>query len=257
MKFVNLFLIIIFASSSQAFAKTKFVAPIGPIDSSYYLEIITNQNDCQKATGKSCFFRDHAIDEKPYFHKTKIIIFQSKIIAIQESNHKDKFIKIKDLQHNFTTTSGNLISFDAKNGEIFNLNLLKGNLKKEKIEESNCVKTKIFYDFYKTYNRENEVISTLGSFEDEYNFSSMSQYFIFAAKNDPANVMALQSDADEDFAPIDNLKLCKFPDTMKANVKHISLKDCADQMGGECFKYRQCEDYVEVKDCRVVVFGGF
>src|SRR3989338_1180746 len=113
------------------FANSAFANLQQAIDESYFIEIFLTKKDCEKAIGK-CYFRDKTTDETPYFHETKIIIFQSKILAIQQYNDKEKILKIKDLHYNFITKHQNSISFTVKNGEVTDLTLKKGDLEKEK-----------------------------------------------------------------------------------------------------------------------------
>lgn len=268
MKKINLkiftFITILFcANYNHAIAKSKKTKVKAqtqitiPIDSSYFLEISTNKKNCDLALYTPCLFRDKAIDNDPYFHETKIIIFLSKILAFQRYDNRVEILKIKDLQYKFTTDNGNIISFDVRNGEVKNLTLLNGDLDKEKQEFSNCAKTEMLYDFYKTYNREDELNQAFGSYEDEYNFYSMSQYLIFASKKDEKNIMMMSRAANENFSVIKNLKICKFLGFKKANVKHISHEDCINNSNEECLRYESCKDYAEVEECSVVFFAGF
>ncbi len=115
----------------------------------------------------------------------------------------------------------------------------------------------MLYNFYKTYNRQDQLNQAFGSYEDEYDFYSMSQYLIFAPKNNPSNIMMMSRTENDKFSAVKNLKICKFPRFKKANVKHISYEDCINKPSEECARYDKCKDYAEAQDCSVVFFEGF
>ncbi len=112
LKFFTFIAILLCINSTQSLAKSRHKKPKEvksqiaiPIEPSYFLEILTDKNNCDKAISAPCTFRDKAVDNLPYFHETKLVIFQSKILAFQKYNNKEEILKIKDLQYKFKTTN--------------------------------------------------------------------------------------------------------------------------------------------------------
>lgn len=239
--------------------RTKIVQPFQswPISSSYFLQISLGEENCESIITKECLFRDKFL-EAPYFHDTTLTIFLDKISATQLSNSTESRLStIKDGSYKLRTIKDNLISFDVKNGDISNLTLLDGALKNEHQEYSKCIKTKILYNFYNIYNRQNELEISSGSYKDEYNFDGIKEYIIFSTKNNPFDLMALSKDPNGKNHAINSTKLCKIPNDFLLNVRHVTKEECQfkDNLDNEeCSRYATCIDSLTVNECEVLEF---
>jgi len=228
-----------------------------------FLQINLSQKDCEKMVefinGKSCFRRDHMRD-KPYYHQTKIKIFNNKIFAMQVLGDSQKptdkaFLKIKNGSYKLKDEKENLISFYVKNGEITNFKLLKGNLEKEQKTQSKCDLAENIYGFYQAYDK-TKIFDKSAPFRDEDDFEGLKEILFFVEKSNQAEVMVLQKDSDYSFAAVKEIRLCKVKDSANLLVKHISQDQCAmnhEESAVECAKYKSCEDYLVVKNCDVVL----
>lgn len=237
-----------------------FYSPLKGFSPNHYIEIQLDKKNCHKALETECIFRDFSTDKNAYFHQTKLIIFQSKIIAVQKKYHSTKIYKIKDSKYKLTSKKGSLLSFDVKNGEISNFKVLKGDLKHEKEEKSTCQKTKFLYNFYLSYDFDDKIIVRNEYYNERYDKDAISEMIIFAPKDDLQNVMAVSRFGSGEFKPVTNLKLCRFPNFKKLAVKHVDWQDCmhGDVRNNECHKYKDCHDVIELdKNCKAVFYIGF
>lgn len=230
-------------------------------NSDNFVEIELNRQNCEKIIEGRCVFRDQANSGEAYFHATKLIIFQGKIMAFQDYNNTIKIFKIKDSNYKLLTKRGNLVKFRVENGVVFGLRALKGNLANEGFATSNCKKTQFLYDFYQIYDVKKFFVEEYGFYDDEFDFSSLKEFLVFAPKFNQQSLMAMSSHDGKRFRPIKRLKLCKFPGEDKALVKHINAKkDCVGkgkERFDECRTFRNCINYLIVEGCKVVYFRGF
>lgn len=247
-------------ASKTFHAKKNIVVPslAQPIESSYFLQITVAENDCEKILGQSCIFRDKMFGE-PYFHEAKLNIFSNKIFATQFFNDKTITVQVKDGAYSLAFDKNNSISFNTKNGEVFNLKLTNGNLAKEQSNISKCQKAENLYNFYRLY-KSDEITVKSGIYKDEYDFKGLNEYILFAETKDQTGIMALTKSDKPKITAIENIQLCKMPNSNILNVRHLSVEECAseDASSEECFKYQACEDVITIENCEVTLFkDGF
>jgi hypothetical protein len=266
MKNFFLFLAIfsLFFSAEEAAAKIKkkkiFTKIYPEISAEYFLQIDLLQNECEKFLDVSvenktaCFRRDGMRDE-PYFHKSKITIFNGKIFAEQFfSGGKDQvFLRVRNGGYKLVNRGGNLISFSVQNGFVSDLKLLKGDLSKEKKLESKCDENEAIYGFYQA-NDKSGIVQKNIIFSDEFGPSGLKELQIFIEKSNPEKAMAISSDPNNNAASIDDVRLCRMPDSQEYFLRRISDESCElnrDETIQECTKYSACKNYLIVKNCEV------
>jgi len=247
------------AKSKKSLAKTEHQTSLTwPISNFYFLQISLDENNCLSTITEECLFRDKFLTT-PYFHDTTVTIFLNKVFAKQSSNSTEsRLITLKDGFHKLRTTNDNLISFNIKNGDITDLKLLDGDLKNEHLQYSKCVKTKILYDFYNIYNRQDELEISSGIYKDDYNFEGIKDYIVFAEKNNPFDLMAISRNPDNSNSAINSIKLCKIPNDFASNARHITKEECflaANFAIEECYRYASCVNHLAVDGCEVSVFA--
>ncbi len=227
------------------------------ISSSYFLQISLNEENCLNTITEECLFRDKFLTT-PYFHDTTVTIFLDKAFATQLSDPTgSRLITLKDGFHKLRTTNNNLISFNVKNGDIFDLKLLVGDLKNEREEHSKCVTTKILYNFYNIYDRLNELEISSGIYKDEYDFDGIKDYIVFAKKTNPFDLMAVSRSPDGKNSAFNSTRLCKAVNHSISNVRNVTKEECslAENFNNEeCYHYASCVDHLVVNECEVVVF---
>lgn len=228
--------------------------PAQAINPSYFLQVSLTENDCIKTLKESCIFRDKMFSA-PYFHETTLTIFFNKIFATQFFNDKTSILQVKDGSYNLTTKQGNIISFDTKNGEIFDLKLTDGNLDKEQQNISKCSKAENLYNFYNIYKKDDEITTKSWIYKDEYNFRGLNEYILFASKNEPSEILAVSRGEDEKISAINNIHLCKMSNSNILNIRHLNNDECITNPDSEeCSKYENCEDIIAVENCEVTLF---
>ena len=229
------------------------------IDYTYFLQIPLTENDCEKALGSSCLFRDSLFQE-PYLHPTTLTIFLGKIFAKQHFHDKTILLKVEDAAYSLKTDQQNMVSFTTKNGEAFNLKLTQGNLTQERQEQSRCAASELLYNFYYTYDQQDQLVVKFGQYKDEYNFDGINEYTLFTKNDEPAEIMAVTKKPTSSIVTsINNLQLCRPLDGEVLNTRHINSDDCtAANPSEECTKYATCEDVVAIENCEVTLFkDGF
>lgn len=220
------------------------------------MQIKLSDEECQKTLGKSCIFRDKLFQD-PYLHETTLNIFSNKVFASQLSNDKTITLQVKDGSYLLATNNDNMISFNTKDGEITDLELQDGNLIKENNNLSKCEKAQILYNFYNLYKKPNAIVTKSGLYKDEYNFSGIKEYLIFAEKDRPSDLMAVVKEPDEEISKIENLQLCRIVNSDILRVKYSSDEECDNKESAECFKYQDCRNEVIVSNCEINLFQGF
>lgn len=247
------------AKPKKALAKNIVAEnPAQPIGSSYFLQITVAENDCEKLLGQSCIFRDKMFGDL-YSHETKLVIFLDKIFATQSYNDKTTIMQVKNGTFTLATDSNNLISFHTKEGTISDLKLVKGDLSKEQNNVSKCRKAENLYNFYNIYNN-GAILTKSGIYRDEYDFKGLNEYILFSEKDDQPEIMALTKGDDQKTSALDNLQLCRMPNSDILNVRHLNVDECYgdNKMAEECFKYQECENVIAVENCEVTLFkDGF
>lgn len=231
------------------------------IPQEYILQADLSQSECERmVAGDECFRRDHMRD-KPYYHQSRIVIFNDKIFAEQffENREKSKnmlLLKVRDGSYKLLTNNGNLVSFDVKNGAVSVLRLISGSLEKEKKLESKCDFAEAIYGFYFVYDK-SQIIEKSALFKDEYNFDGLKEVIFFVEKSNQEQVLVLLRNSVRDLEAIRNLRICKIPGEENYLLKHFSDDECQrnhdEAIIAECTKYSACEDYLVVKDCDVVL----
>lgn len=228
--------------------------PAQPIESSYFLQITLAENDCEKALGESCIFRDKMFSA-PYLHETTLTIISNKIFATQFFNDKTSILQVKDGSYILNSNSGSLISFNTKNGEVSDLKLLKGDLNQEKQNISKCSKAENFYNFYSIYKKDDAITTKSGIYKDEYDFKGLNEYILFADKNEPSEIMAVSRGEDTQIIAMENIQLCKMNNSDILNIRHLNAEECLNNPDAEeCSKYEACEDIITVENCDVTLF---
>ncbi len=259
-KFLFLTLIFGFIFNAESFAKSH--KRIGKkhqskISSEYFLQVNLTQTQCEEIVGGECFRRDSARD-KPYYHQTKLTIFNNKVFAEQFLQNSEKstdrlFFSISNGAYKFITTKGNKISFSAKNGKVINLKLLSGKLGKEKKSDNKCRVAEATYGFYQAYDKW-QIVERHKFFKDEFNFSGLKEFIIFAEKSNKTKAMALLKDSAQSVVAVNKIRLCKIQGEENYLEKHISNSECElarEEDIEECVRYGACEDYLVVKDCEI------
>jgi hypothetical protein len=259
--------------SAESYAKAKKKKNIKPrvtniyktIPPEYFLQINLTQSECEKTLNVSaankteCFRRDKMRDE-PYYHKSKITIFNGKIFAEQFSAEEDRqanqvFLTVKNGSYKLSSSNSNSISFSVKDGLVSDLKLLQGNLAKEKKLESKCDVSEAIYGFYKANNSDGIVEKNI-MFNDEFNFNGLKDLQIFIEKSNPQKAMSLTLNDNNSFEAIDNIRICKMPNSENYFLRRISDEGCKlgrEETILECTKYSSCEDYLIIKDCEVTL----
>ncbi len=238
--------------------KKPQVKIIPTISAEYFFQVNLSQSECEKFAGGECFRRDKMRDE-PYYHQTKITIFRGKVFAEQfsKSSGERLFLKVRDGSYEIASGEENLISFAAKNGEVSDLKLLKGDLTKEKKLESRCDLSEAIYGFHQAYDP-SQIIARSRLFQDEYNFDGLKELLFFVEKNNQTEVMALVEKRGRGMAAIKDIRLCKKPSSENYFLKHVSDEECQanrEENVAECLKYSACTDYLVVKNCDVLLLA--
>lgn len=245
---------------SFAFAKVKKTKIDNTLNSQYFLQFELDKKTCEKIIGNECFRRDHMRD-LPYYHESRIIIFNEKIFAEQFFENREKstnmlLLKVNDGNYKLIDEKKNLISFTAKNGVVSNLKLLKGDLKKEKKLESKCDLSQVTYGFHQVHEKA-QIVEKSAFFRDEYNFDGLKEVVFFIDKSKPEKPLALLRNSNRNFDAIRDLRICKMPEKENYFVKYFSDEDCQknsdDEIAQECLKYSVCEDYAIIKNCEVTL----
>lgn len=240
------FLISLTFTANKSFA--GFIEPKQSLKENYFIEINLNKNNCEKIINSRCIFRDNLTDSNAYFHKTKLIIFQSKIIAYQEFNDSNKIFKIKNSSYKLRTNKGNLIKFKVINGKIHNFKVLKGGISKEINSNSLCNKNQFLYNYHKAYGKK-EFTEKYHFYANRFKKHRLTEMLILQSKD---QVFAMKRKNNESFKPINNLQLCKFPQDNKLYVKYSQPQDCLNKnINKECEDYHECEDFMIVKNCKI------
>lgn len=247
-------------TTKSSHVKRNIATPIysQSIDSTYLLQLNITESDCEKILGQDCFFRDKMLSD-PYLHKTTLTIFANKVFATQSFDDKTIIAQVKDGAYSLLSNNDNLISFNTKDGEVSNLKLAKGNLAKEQNNISKCHKAESLYNFYNLY-KSSKILTESGIYKDDYDFKGLNEYILFAEKTDQAEIMALTKSAESKISAIDNLQLCKMPNSNILNVRHLSAEECSNdsEAAEECLKYQECENVISVNNCEVSLFkDGF
>lgn len=267
-KFLFFFLFLIFFSSISFAKPGEKITPgktasyynVKSIADSYFLQITLDEENCEKIVGTECEFKDRFIGG-PYFHSTKLTLYLNKIIATQNfESGESKLLKVRDGAYKLMTDNGNLVSFAVTNGELFDLKTLQGSLENEVQKFSKCLKSKMLYDFYTTYKRQNELFIKNVTYSDEYDFDEVKNLILLSEKKNQAEISAL-SQSTSATNSVANIRLCKFPAHEKSVVRHITPDECLlsiNEQNEECFKYQECVDHIAVKNCEVILFSeGF
>ncbi len=228
------------------------------IDPNYFLEVDLNQSNCEKTIEGQCLFRDHFLED-PYFHTTKLIIFQNKILALQNISKNDdnqKLMQVKSSLYKLSTINGNFISFYAKKGQISDLILQKGDLAREKYQNNKCYKSKILYDYYELYDKKSQLFEETAIFRDEFNFDGLKEYIVFVEKNNLNEIMVLAKNVDQTQL-LENAHLCKIANQNELLFRYTTKEECQKiPQGKECKKYQNCEDHLIVENCQTKLFKG-
>ena len=269
--FCILLLSIIQTATSQAKQKVSFLQnksfsakqtirsqnPLQPIGADYFLQFDIDKNDCEKILGQDCLFRDTLFDD-PYLHKARLTIFLDKAFITQDYRDKSITIKIKDDKYSLISSNKNAISFSVTNGAVSNLKLIKGNIDKEQNKVSKCQKARTLYSFHSLYNSEN-ILTKSGIYKDEYDFSGLNEYILFAEKSNQSKIMAISKNSESIITAIENLQLCKMPNSDILNIRHLSVEECNNNAANEeCYRYQKCENTIIIEDCEVSLFkDGF
>jgi len=263
--FLTIFSLIFSVEQADAKGKKKkIIKKFYPeISAEYFLQFDLSRKDCERllvvsAANKTACFRRDGMRDEPYYHQSKITIFSGKIFAEQFSTEDDKqvnqvFLMVKDGVYSLVNRNSNLISFSVKGGVVTDLKLLKGDLKKEKKLESNCDASEVIYGFYQA-NNQSGVVQRNIIFDDEFGFDGLKELQIFIEKSNPQKVMTVTPDANNSMEAIENIRLCKMPNSQNYFLRRISDESCKlnrDETIEECTKYSSCEDYLIIKNCEV------
>ncbi|OFW81176.1 MAG: hypothetical protein A2887_01480 [Alphaproteobacteria bacterium RIFCSPLOWO2_01_FULL_40_26] len=245
-----------FAKRKQKQIKIREIA----IPYEYILQSQLSQSECEKMVDIECFRRDHMRDQ-PYYHQSGIVLFHDKIFATQffENREKSKnmlLLKVNDGSYKLTTDNGNLISFNIKNGTVSDLQLIRGDLTKEKKLESKCDLAEAVYGFYQAYDKSG-IIEKSVLFRDKYDFSGLKEIIFFVEKSKQEEVLALLRNNLRNLDAIKNLRICKIANEENYFLRHFSADECEknrdDATAAECDKYSACEDFLVIKNCEVVL----
>jgi hypothetical protein len=247
----------------QAKMKLKHhIKRIVTIPYEFLLQINLSQDECQKFVGGECFRRDK-MREEPYYHKTKLVIFRDKIFAEQffqgPERRVDKlFLSVPNGRYDIKTNHDNEVSFSVKSGFVNNLKLRKGELEKEREPKSQCNISEIIYEFYQA-NDPSGIIAKTVLTKDEYNFDGFKEVTFFVEKNRQMDIMVVSKNSNQTPVAVKDLRLCKMPEVSNPEiyfVKYVNNEKCqSDRFDdvAECNKYKDCEDYLVVKDCNVLM----
>lgn len=262
-KIFSLFTIFLLIFGSESFAKTKKKPVIKYLDIAIpaedFLQMNLDQNDCGKFVAGECFRRDHARDE-PYYHETRITIFRNRIFAEQffkrDSLAADKmFLPVKDGFYQITRLNKNLILFHVKDGQVSDLKLLQGDVDNEKEARSKCDVTSAIYGFYQAYKKP-LIVDQYGLYKDEFSFDGLKEFMTFIEATNPEKIMAMTKNPNQVATAIDDINLCKMPNSETYLVRHFSGDECkkiTEDNIAECSKYSVCEDFLNVQNCEIVV----
>lgn len=263
------------------------------ISGDYFLQIISKKS-CDTVTQTECFRRDRK-NEEPYFHKTIINIFNNQIVAEQyfttTNNNKKIFLKVNNGNYQLTTTNDNLISFTADNGIVKDLTLISGNISRENFIVSKCIIAEKNYGYFMAYNKQPRLMET-NYFTNKNNFEGVRNIAIFTNIQNIDNLtlqdlMAIEVKSYNNIYAVENLNLCKKPNSDILEVREISKAECIKRqeclilinsnpdfhnkiIDESCLGYfdskRQdfqscstspdCNDYVIIKDCEVKLMAG-
>ena len=263
------------------------------ISGDYFLQIISKKS-CDTVTQTECFRRDRK-NEEPYFHKTIINIFNNQIVAEQyfttTNNNKKIFLKVNNGNYQLTTTNDNLISFTVDNGIVKDLTLISGNISRENFIVSKCIIAEKNYGYFMAYNKQPKLIET-NYFTNKNNFEGVRNIAIFTNIQNIDNLtlqdlMAIEVKSYNNIYAVENLNLCKKPNSDILEVREISKAECIKRqeclilinsnpdfhnkiIDESCLGYfdskRQdfqscstspdCNDYVIIKDCEVKLMAG-
>ena len=263
------------------------------ISGDYFLQIISKKS-CDSVTQTECFRRDRK-NEEPYFHKTIINIFNNQIVAEQyfttTNNNKKIFLKVNNGNYQLTTTNDNLISFTVDNGIVKDLTLISGNISRENFIVSKCIIAEKNYGYFMAYNKQPRLMET-NYFTNKNNFEGVRNIAIFTNIQNIDNLtlqdlMAIEVKSYNNIYAIENLNLCKKPNSDILEVREISKAECIKRqeclilinsnpdfqnkiIDESCLGYfdskRQdfqscstspdCNDYVIIKDCEVKLMAG-
>lgn len=251
-----------FFINAEAFAKRHKVAKPAIIETAvsdqYLLSFDLSQKECEQLIGGECFRRDHSRDT-PYYHQSRIVIFNKKIFAQQFFENREKttnalFLQVKDGSYKLKTVMGNIASFSAKNGVVSDLKLINGDLSLEEITISSCDIAPTDYGFYQAYDK-SQISEKSTYFKDEYNFEGLKELVVFITKADPDKMRVLLKNSARNVEAIENLSLCKMFGDENLFVKHISNAECEKTLDlaaqEECSRNSRCEDFLLIEDCNV------
>lgn len=260
------FLVKFLLAANLFFIANAYALEYRDISNNYFLEInLEKKNICQKITGEECFRRDN-MRQNPYFHKTIIQIFEGKIVGWQFSKDEEnklvkKFILINDGKFTVTTTNKNLISFESQNGEITSLKILNGIVANESKTPSQCILDEFKYAYYKHY-RDDRIIEKSVTYSNEEHFDGIKEVVIYKDTDDYKlrGVHILPSGA---YKYVKDLNICQM-DSLDETIegkflqREISQEECLYSTNKnnleECLKYKDCRDYLNVKNCEVKTF---
>lgn len=250
--------------SSFFIAKNAFSLEYRDIPSEYFLEIDLKQRECEKLTNVECYGRD-SMSQSPYYHKVKLRIFENQIFAerfFKNSEFKTdrEFVKIKDGTFTLTTNKRNLISFTSKGGKVTSLKILNGIMANETKNPSECKLSEFKYGFYKNYDKE-KLLSKSVNFKNDENFIGIEEMIIFKDK-DSYKTRALLNLSPQSQNSVKTINLCQMPKGGKNSEeflqREISRRDCILGKGNnlqQCLKYKDCRDYLVVRNCEVKIFS--
>jgi hypothetical protein len=263
------------------------------INGDYFLQIISKKS-CDIVTQTECFRRDRK-NEEPYFHKTIISIFNNRIVAEQyfttTNNNKKIFLKVNNGNYQLTTTNDNLISFTVLDGIVRDLILVSGNISRENFIVSKCVIAEKNYGYLMAYNKQPKLVET-NYFSNKDNFEGVRNLVIFSNIENIDNLtlqdlMAIEVKSYNNIYAIENLNLCKKPNSDILEVREISKAECKKRqeclilinsnpdfqnkiIDESCLGYfdskrqdfqscstsPECNDYAVIKDCEVKLMAG-
>jgi hypothetical protein len=254
-------------NSAKLFAQsTTFTQGYLDVSDDYFLEFDLSKKECDEIIDEDleCFRRDFSRDN-PYYHKTTLKIYNKKIVIEQffkNSEFKTDriFLKAKNGTFRLKTNKKTFISFTAEGGKILELKWLNGLLSKENKNPSNCVLNEFLYAYYQTYDKTRLLTKNI-FYKNPDNFKGVKELIIFRSKaqfeNSPS--MALHNLSLKSQNSVVNIDICKIEDEEEFIERSIGEKECLYGKVSnlaKCSKFKDCENYLEIRNCRVWGFAG-